>query len=50
MGKTIRGEKGAGFEFWSRKNYKGQQQPGRDTKKLTLRAERRANRQKKYAA
>ena len=39
MSKTIRGSKGAGFDYWGRRPCTGK--PGRFTKRLTHRAERR---------
>lgn len=39
-----KGEKGAGFEYWGTRNAKGQRDPGKDTKVLTHRRERRIGR------
>lgn len=43
MGKTYRGEKGSGFEYWSKRpgTKAGLQQPGRYCKKQNNRIERR---------
>lgn len=46
MGKTIRNEKGCGFEYWSRRNYKDMTKPGRISKKITSRAARRITKNK----
>jgi len=41
MSKTIRGEKGAGYEYWSSRPYNyGGASPGKKTKKITHRLER----------
>ena len=47
MGKTYRSEKGAGYEYWSRRNYKDMTRPGKISKEITKRAERRKAKQEK---
>ena len=42
MSKTIRAEKGLGFEYWSARPTKGGRCPGKLTKKFTHHRERRA--------
>ncbi len=44
MSRTIRGEKGAGYEYWGRRAFgpgKEASKPGKFTKKLTHKKERR---------
>ena len=41
MSRSVRAEKGPGFEYWSRRNVVGATDPGRTSKKITLRVERR---------
>lgn len=46
MSKTNRGNKGPGYEYWSKRNYKDMIRPGKTSKKITVRAERRKNKEK----
>ena len=41
MSRTIRGNKGAGFEYWGKRPTKGHYPPGKAAKKLTHKIERR---------
>jgi hypothetical protein len=41
MSRTIKGSKGPGYEYWSRRNYRWLTYPGRTSKTPTLRRERR---------
>lgn len=41
MGKTVRGGKGPGYEYWSRRPSKGCTCPGKENKKITHKLERR---------
>ena len=45
MSRTNKGDKGSGYEYWSRRNYKWCTDPGRSNKKITNRVERRKSRQ-----
>lgn len=45
MSKTIKGGKGPGYDYWSRRNYKGLTTPSSDNKKITRRFERRVGKQ-----
>lgn len=47
MSRTIKGSKGAGYEYWSKRHGNFMPgPPGRRTKQVTNRAERRINKQK----
>lgn len=46
MSKTIRGQKGSGYEYWSKRPGKDGP-PGKDTKRRTHRAERREGNDRK---
>lgn len=51
MSKTIRKAKAAGFEYWTRRpGNSGGSPPGRATKNLTHKAERRLTRKAEYLA
>jgi len=41
MSRTIKGKKGAGYEYWGRRDSGGSREPGRSTKTITHRRERR---------
>lgn len=45
MSRTIKGSKGPGFDYWSRRTYKGLQFPSSENKKITRRYERRTAKQ-----
>ena len=45
MSRSTKGAKGAGYEYWSRRNYKDMIRPGRDSKKVTNRHARRKGKQ-----
>ena len=45
MSRTIKGNKVRGYEYWTRRNYKDMTKPGRISKKITGRHERRLNKE-----
>ena len=45
MSDTNKGNKGPGYEYWSKRNYKDMTRPGKISKTITRRAERRKNKQ-----
>ncbi len=45
MSRSVKGAKGPGHEYWTRRNYKDMIKPGRVVKKITTRHERRTAKQ-----
>lgn len=45
MSRTIKGSKGPGYDYWSRRTYKGLQSPNAENKRITRRYERRSAKQ-----
>lgn len=45
MSRSVKGAKGAGYEYWTRRNYKDMTKPGSISKKITRRHERRQGKQ-----
>ena len=45
MSRSVKGAKGAGYEYWSRRTYKDMTRPGQISKKITRRHERRQGKQ-----
>lgn len=45
MSRSVKGAKGAGYEYWTKRNYKDMTRPGTISKKITRRHERRTAKQ-----